>query len=148
MASSERVVREVFAAFARRDLPALLSCCAADVEFWPEGTGQHSGRARTEPYRGHAGMADFLADVDAVWERLEVDPRDLRVAGGGVIAFGHASGRTRAGDDLDVPVIWVLKLRGGLLSFGRAVRTEAQAEAVAAGGPERRTGAPVRRDPF
>ena len=146
MASAEESVRELFAAFARRDLPALLSRCAADVEFWPEGTGEQSGRSRTEPYRGHAGMADYLADVNAVWERLDVDPRDLRIAGAGVIAFGHASGRTRAGQDVEVPVIWVLKLRGGLLSFGQAVRTEAQAEAVAAGAPERRTGAPARRD--
>ena len=29
-------------------------------------------------------------------------------------------------------MIWVLKLRDGLLRFGRVVRTEAQAEAVAA----------------
>ncbi len=144
MTAAEQAVREVFAAFARRDLAALLARCAADVEFWPEGTGQQTGRSRTEPYRGHAGMAEYLTDVDAVWERLEVDPRDLRVAGAGVIAFGHASGRTRAGQDVEVPVIWVLKLRGELLSFGQAVRTEAQAEAVAAGAPERRTGAPAR----
>ncbi len=144
MASSERVVREVFAAFARRDLPAILACCAPDVEFWPEGTGAQSGRSRTEPYRGHAGMAEYLADVEAVWERLEVEPRDLRVAGAGVIAFGHASGRMRAGQDVEIPVIWVLKLRGGLLSFGRAVRTEAQAEAVAA-APARPAGAPERQ---
>lgn len=144
MPSPEQVVREVFAAFARRDLPAVLASCAADVEFWPEGTGERSGRSRAEPYRGHAGMADYLADVEAVWERLEVEPRDLRVAGAGVIAFGHASGRTRDGHDVDVPVIWVLKLRDGLLRFGRAVRTEAQAEAVAASGPERGAGTPGR----
>ncbi len=132
MPSAEEVVREVFAAFARRDLPTLLASCAPDVEFWPEGTGEQAGRTRAEPYRGHAGMAQYLADVAEVWERLEVDPRDLRVAGAGVIAFGHASGRTRAGEEVEVPVIWVLKLRGGLLRFGRVVRTEAQAEAVAA----------------
>jgi ketosteroid isomerase-like protein len=132
MPSAEEVVREVFAAFARRDLPALLASCAPDVEFWPEGTGEQAGRSRAEPYRGHTGLAQYLADVAAVWERLEVDPRDLRVAGAGIIAFGRASGRTRAGDEVEVPVIWVLKLRGGLLSFGRVVRTEAQAEAVAA----------------
>ncbi len=145
MSSPEQVVREVFAAFARRDLPAILARCAPDVEFWPEGTGRHAGRSRTEPYRGHAGMTDYLGDVEAVWERLEVQPRDVRVAGAGVIAFGHASGRTRAGQDVDVPVIWVLKLRGELLRFGQAVRTEAQAEAVA-GAPARPAGAPARRE--
>ena len=132
MPSAKEVVREVFAAFARRDLPAILAACAPDVEFWPEGTGEQAGRSRTEPYRGHAGMAEYLADVAAVWERLEVDPRDLRAAGAGVIAFGQASGRTRAGDEVEVPVIWVLKLRGDLLRFGQAVRTEAQAQAIAA----------------
>jgi len=43
-------------------------------------------------------------------------------------------------------VIWVLKLRGSLLRFGQAVRTQAHAEAVAAGGPERGAGAPARGD--
>ena len=143
MPSAEETVREVFAAFARRDLPAILAACAPDVEFWPEGTGEQAGRSRTEPYRGHAGMAEYLADVAAVWERLEVDPRDLRVAGAGVIAFGQASGRTRVGQEVEVPVIWVLKLRGGLLRFGQVVRTEAQAKAVAA-APEPR--APGRED--
>src|SRR4028118_837134 len=91
MPSAKEVVREVFAAFARRDLPAILAACAPDVGFWPEGPGGAAGRSRTEPYRGHAGMAEYLADVAAVWERLEVDPRDLRAAGAGGIALWHAA---------------------------------------------------------
>jgi ketosteroid isomerase-like protein len=139
---ADEIVRGLFAAFARRDLPAILAVCAPDVEFWPQGTGGHSGRGRDAPYRGHAGMADYLEDVGAVWERLEVEPRDFRVAGTGVIAFGRASGRTRAGEELDVPVIWVFKLRGDRMRFGRAVRTEAQAEAVAASAPQPAAAAP------
>ncbi len=126
------IVRDLFAAFARRDLPAILAVCAPDVEFWPEGTGAIAGRTRDAPYRGHAGMADYLEDVRTLWERLEVEPRDVRVAGAGVIVFGRASGRLRSGEALDVPVIWVFKLRGERMRFGRAVRTEAQAQAVAA----------------
>ena len=50
----------MFAAFADRDLEAVLGLAAPDIEF-AAVTGEHAGR--TEPYRGHAGMRQYFRDV-------------------------------------------------------------------------------------
>ena len=115
------VVRRLFDAFARRDLDAALAVAADDVQLWPQGTAQAAGREA--PYRGHDGIRAYFADVARVWESLEVQPGELRAAAGGVIAFGTARGRTIAGDDLEVPVIWVFQLRDGLVVSGRITNT-------------------------
>jgi uncharacterized protein len=121
-------VRALFDAFARRDVDRALALVDPAVEFWPQGTAERT--RRTEPYRGPDGLRRYFADVAAVWDELWVDPSDLRVAGAGVVAFGTAHGR--AGDEeMHRPVIWVFKLRGERLAYGRVVATAAEALAMA-----------------
>ena len=115
----------LFAAFAARDEDALLELIAPDVEFWPAGTAPQAGR--TGPYRGHAGMREYLRDVAQVWRALEVEPDELREAGQAVVAFGTARGTRSSGEQVTVPVIWVFKFRDGLLLKGRVVATAAEA---------------------
>lgn len=119
------VVRGLFEAFADRDVERVLAAVDAEVEFWPEGTARRRGRG--EPYRGHAGMREYLDDVAGVWERLEVRPGELRGVANAVVAFGVALGRTHAGEDVEVPVIWVFKLREGRILSGRVVETASEA---------------------
>ena len=137
---AETIVRALFAAFAARDADAALPLLDPAVEFWPQATGERSGR--TEPYRGHDGFRAYLADVERVWDAFEVEPADWRVAGGGVVCFGEARGRAR-GDDVTqrLPVIWVFRLRDGRVAYCRVARTAAEATAMAAepaGGSTRR----------
>lgn len=127
---AERLVRALFEAFARRDVAALEPLVHPKASFWPEGTATQA--RRTEPYRGLAGLREYFADVEQVWERLRVEPSELRLAGGGVVAFGTAIGRTRGGQDVEVPVIWVFQVREGRVGFARVVRTAAEALQVAA----------------
>jgi ketosteroid isomerase-like protein len=115
------VVQQLFDAFARRDLEAALALLAADVELWPQGTAQRAGR--DAPYRGHDGIRQYFVDVASVWETLAVEPGELRVVAGGVVAFGNARGRGLDGSELDAPVIWVFKLQDGLVTSARVTDT-------------------------
>lgn len=123
-------VQALFAAFSARDLDASVALCAEDMTFWPQGTAEAVGR--DAPYAGHEGMRRYLEDVEAVWESLEIRTDSTRVAGRGVIAFGRATGTTKEGRVLDVPVIWVVKLRDdGRIASVRAVSTAEEAQRAA-----------------
>lgn len=121
---AEEIVSALYDAFARRDVEAAVALAHPELEFWPQGTAARTGR--DEPYRGHDGLRRYFADVDAAWEELRVEPAELRVAGQGVVAFGRVLGRAD-GQDLELPAIWVWKLRDGLVVYVRAVATAADA---------------------
>ncbi len=129
--AARETVLDLFAAFAARDAEAAERVLHPEVELWAQPTGELSGRR--EPYHGHEGFRRYLADVDRVWEEFEVEPADFRVAGAGVICFGHATGRPRgAAEARRTPVIWVFRLRDGLITFCRVARTAAEATLMAA----------------
>lgn len=129
------VVRELFAAFAKRDPSALEPYVAPECRFWPQGTAEAIGR--TDPYVGFEGMAAFFADASRAWDTLEVQAYDVRAAGAGVVCFGVAVGRLRGeAEEQRIPVIWVFRVRDGRVVFGRAVSSAAEAaETVGAAVP-------------
>jgi ketosteroid isomerase-like protein len=122
--AAEDVIRRLYAAFSARDVDAVLALSHPDVEFYPQGTSERTGRE--EPYRGAEGLRQYFADVASQWEELRVEPGQLRIAGDGVVAFGTAIGRG-GGEEVRQPVIWVWKLRDGRVVSGRVVKTAAQA---------------------
>jgi ketosteroid isomerase-like protein len=125
---SEQIVRDLYDAFARRDPDAAVALAHPAIEFWAEGTAERAGRS--EAYQGHEGLRQYFTDVEAQWEELVIEPDEFRVAGTGVIVFGNARGRA-GGEALDGPVIWVWKLRGERVVYGRAVATHDEAVRVA-----------------
>jgi ketosteroid isomerase-like protein len=125
---AETTVRALFDAFARRDVERALALVDPDFEFWPQGTAERAGR--TEPYRRADGLRRYFADVEELWDELWVEPRDLRAAGAGVVAFGVAHGRAGA-TEMRLPVIWVFKLRDDRVAYARVVATAAEALAIA-----------------
>jgi len=127
---AEQTVRALFAAFNAREHEATLALVHPDLEFWPQPTAERLGRE--EPYRGREGFREYLVDVDRAWERFAVEPDDFRVAGTGVIAFGHADAVPRGGEAARrLPVIWVFRLRDGLVASCRVARTAAEATDLA-----------------
>jgi ketosteroid isomerase-like protein len=114
------VVAALFDAFARRDAEAALPYVHPEAEFWPRGTNEMRGR--DEPYRGPDGVREYLADVDRLWDELVVEPGELRSVAGGVVAFGTARGRI-AGEPVEMPVVWLFRVREGMVVFGRASPT-------------------------
>jgi len=123
---AEQTVRDLFAAFAARDAEAAIALLHPQVELWAQPTAEQTGRA--ERYRGHDGFRVYLRDVDRVWETFAVEQHDFRVAAGGVVCFGAAAGRPRGADHAQrLPVIWVFRLRDGLVAYCRVARTAAEA---------------------
>src|SRR3954463_14568845 len=85
------VGRAIYDAFARRDLDAALAHLADDVELVLPETAARAGHAT--PYRVHAGVRAYFADLATVWQELEVHADDIRATTRGVIVFGRVTGR-------------------------------------------------------
>jgi ketosteroid isomerase-like protein len=114
------IVRGVFDAFSRRDLPALIALADPEIEFTPP-TGRLAGRP--EPYRGHAGLRTYMDDVARVWEELRSEPDEyIEVDGDTVVCTGrvYAWGVGRV---IDAPAGWLWRLRDGLLVEGHVYET-------------------------
>ncbi len=83
----EALIRRAYAAFAERDLEALIEISDPDIEIFTV-TGLLAGH--NEPYRGYAGLADYLADLNEQWKRLELQPQHFHPVGEGkVLVFGR-----------------------------------------------------------
>ena len=120
------VVRATFAAFAARDLEAVLALCAPDVEFTAV-TGEHAGR--TEPYRGHDGLRQYFRDVAAVWEELRLTPRDFRSSGDRILVTGRVSARSRS-RTVTGSTGWIWRVRDGKVTYVRVYPSAADAIAA------------------
>ena len=114
------LVREMFAAFTRRDVDAVLPYLAPDVELHVPSTTGLAGRSG--PYRGHDGIRAYFADVEAVWDELTVEPEDYRAAAASVVIFGRVRGR-RGEQRVDTRVLWTWKLRDGKVVSGSVFDT-------------------------
>lgn len=105
------VVRAIYAAFAARDVERALPHLAEDFELHVGGTAERVGRK--EPYRGHDGMREYLADAERAWDELTVVAEDMRAAAGGVIVFGHVIAVAQ-GVEQTTPALWVWQVRDGV----------------------------------
>jgi ketosteroid isomerase-like protein len=89
---------------------------APDCELHAVGTAAAAGRR--SPYRGHAGMREYFADVAAVWDKLLVHADDFRVVPGSVIVLGHITA-VRGGERMRRSIVWTWRLRDGLATSVR-----------------------------
>jgi ketosteroid isomerase-like protein len=121
--SNVQVVRRMFAAFAARDLEAMLPTMDEDVDFLPVSANLTTGGV---PYRGHEGIARYLEDVERVWPQLRIYPEDLHDRGEAVVVIGRVLARG-GGMILDRPTGWVFNMRAGRIVRGRVYGTPAEA---------------------
>jgi ketosteroid isomerase-like protein len=105
------VVKAIYAAFAVRDLDAALRHISPGCEIHLEGTAVRAGRSA--PYIGHDGLREYFADVERVWDELEVSAEDFRVIPSSVIVMGSISGRV-AGEVVRRACVWTWRLREGV----------------------------------
>jgi ketosteroid isomerase-like protein len=113
---SVRLVTQVFEAFTRRDLGALLGLVAPDVEWF----AQTAAIARDgAPYVGHQGMREYMEDVGRVWRELRVIPQAFRSEGDRVLATGRVYARDHHGSIIDSPAGWVFVVRGDVIASAR-----------------------------
>jgi ketosteroid isomerase-like protein len=127
--SNLEVVRRMFAAFADRDLGAMLPELDPDVVFLPVTANLTTGGV---PYRGHDGMAQYLADVAGVWPELRLFPEDMRELGDVVVVLGRVLARG-GGMILDRPTGWLFTLRDRKIVRGDVYGSHEEALAAARG---------------
>jgi ketosteroid isomerase-like protein len=104
------VVRAIYDAFARRDVEGALGYVSPDCELDFAGTSRLAGR--TEPYRGHAGLREYFADVARLWQELVLHAEDYRIIPGSVIVIGHVTGK-REGLDIRRSSVWTWRVKDG-----------------------------------
>jgi ketosteroid isomerase-like protein len=126
IATDIEVVKATFAAFAARDLEAVLALSDPDIEF-SAVTGEHAGR--TDPYRGHDGMRQYFRDVASVWEELHLTPREFRASGDLVLVTGKVSARSR-NRTISGSTGWLWRVRDGKVVYGRVYASAADAIAA------------------
>ncbi len=120
------VVREVFAAFAERDVDRVLAHSSPDVEF-SAVTGEHAGR--TDPYRGHDGLRQYFRDLAEVWDELRIVPRDFRQNGDRILVTGRVSARSPA-RIVAGSTGWIWRISDGLVVYARVYPSAAEATAA------------------
>jgi ketosteroid isomerase-like protein len=120
------VVKATFAAFAARDVSAVIALAAPDVEFTAM-TGEHAGR--TEPYRGYGGLRQYFRDVASLWEELILTPREFRAVGDLVLVTGKVSARTGT-RTVSGTTGWVWRVRDGKVVYGKVYASAADAIAA------------------
>jgi ketosteroid isomerase-like protein len=120
------VVREVFVAFAGRDIEGVLALVDRDVVFTAV-TGGVVGR--TEPYRGHEGIREYFRDVADVWDELVLTPREFRQVGDAVLVTGKVNARSPA-RVVSGSTGWVWRVREGRVVYGHVYPSAADAIAA------------------
>jgi ketosteroid isomerase-like protein len=104
------VVRGIYAAFAERDLDAVLEHVHQDCVLYAGGTAALAGHEG--PYRGPEGVRRYFEDAASGWDELQLHPDDFRSIPGFVVAFGHAVAR-RGDASLRRAIVWTWQLRDG-----------------------------------
>jgi ketosteroid isomerase-like protein len=104
-------VRRLLVAFNARDVEDLVRACDPECDFLPFRAQLEGGT-----YRGHAGIRQFVSDMDEDWESFRIDPDEFHDHGDGVAVVARltAVGRgTRV--DIESVVGVVFEVREGLL---------------------------------
>ena len=135
MPEAAELVQPMFDALNARDHETLEELCDERVEVvvLPSEAG-----ARENPYVGHSGLRDLLADA-AAWEDLVLTPGETQLRGDTALVRGRVHTRSRELGLRDLPVAWVLRASDGRLASVRVFTelddaiTEAGAEGATYG---------------
>jgi len=121
-----RVVRELFDAFAARDVARTIEFVDRGVMMEPLSTPVE----RRPPYLGVAGLRRYLRDLDQTWEQFEVTIEEARAHADYVVALGRIRARQRS-VVVDDPAGFAFKLRDGRVVWAKVYRSADEALAAA-----------------
>jgi anti-sigma regulatory factor (Ser/Thr protein kinase)/ketosteroid isomerase-like protein len=121
-----RVVRELFDAFAARDVALTMELVDRGVMMEPLSTPVE----RRTPYLGVGGLRRYLRDLDETWDEFDVTIGEIRAHGAYVVALGRIRARQQSlvADD---HVGFALKLRDAKVVWAKVYGTEEEALAAA-----------------
>ena len=112
----QEMVERLYAAFNRRDLGEITELCAPEMDFFPAGTAEQTGRST--PYVGPTGLQEYLGDVERVWDELLITPKVAERRGPSLLVRGRVYARSRPLGIHDVPVAWIWDIRDGVFVRG------------------------------
>ena len=111
--SNVEVVRRGFTAFNDRLVDDLVALCDPLCE-WVPFRAQLEGMV----YRGHAGIRQFVRDMDEDWETFRIDPSEFHERGALVGAVAHVSALGRgSGVRVASDAGFVFELRVDAIAF-------------------------------
>jgi anti-sigma regulatory factor (Ser/Thr protein kinase)/ketosteroid isomerase-like protein len=121
-----RVVRELFDAFAARDVARTMELVDRGVMMEPLSTPVE----RRTPYLGVDGLRRYLRDLDETWEKFDVTIEEIRAHGNYVVAAGRIQARHQSlvADD---PAAVAFKLRDAKVVWAKVYRSKDEALAAA-----------------
>jgi len=110
MATNSEMIRSLYEAFARGDVPAVLAALSPDVR-WTEAEGFPYGGT----YRGPQSVLEgVFMRLGADWEGFTVVPKEFVAQGETVVALGQYSGTYRkTGKSFSAPFVHVWSVRDG-----------------------------------
>jgi ketosteroid isomerase-like protein len=122
-----KTIREAFAAWNERDIDYWIAHAQPDVEIW----STYAALDERGPYRGHAGMREWRAEIDRNFEVHEVFAEDVRDVGGKLLVLGSVHFRGKASSiEMRHPFAWVCDMRDGAIA--RMFFFSSHAEAIEA----------------
>lgn len=110
MADNLSIVKQMYDAFARGDVEAVLGAFDANIE-WIEAEGFPYGGT----YRGPTAVLDgVFVKLGTEWDKWQVMPDEFVADGERVVALGHYSGTYKAtGSAIRAPFAHAWQLRNG-----------------------------------
>jgi ketosteroid isomerase-like protein len=123
---NSRVVRELFDAFAERDVDRTVELVDRGVMMEPLSTPVE----RRTPYLGIGGLRRYLRDLDETWEEFEVTIDEIRARHNYVVAIGHIRAH-RGTLEMNELAAFVLRLRAHRIVWAKVYRSEDEALAAA-----------------
>src|SRR5690242_1264392 len=89
---TKQIVKDLYAAFARGDIAAVLALLAEEVIWQLPGTVPHYSGT----YMGHSSVADFFQKLNGIVEIESFEPREFVTEGDRVLVTGCSRGRVRS----------------------------------------------------
>jgi len=106
-AENEQVVRDIYAAFARNDIAAVIGALDEDVT-WTTSMLLRSGAT----YHGHAGVSSLLNALAEVWQEMSAEPEEF-IDGGDTIVVIVREHAAAASGSTDTVAVHLWRMREG-----------------------------------
>lgn len=122
---AEKLIRRAFRAFSERDVETMSAISTEDVEV-STVTGLLAGR--TDPYRGHSGLEQYMDDLAATWRRIELQPQSFQTLDEErTLVFGRVRAWHEAGL-IDASNAWLWTVREGRIAAVQVFADPADAQ--------------------
>jgi ketosteroid isomerase-like protein len=114
------IIKQAFAAFAARDLETLETLSSVSLTVTNPPTGSVLGQQR---YEGRKALAQYLSDVERVWDRLELRPETFHSPRPGEVLVKGSAFTQRDGASQQMPVAWSWTIVAGEIASVRVLST-------------------------